>query len=119
MKTSFTAARMVRAAVRTVAGRHLFRRRTLARAGEAWRAVRVALLELELAGRVEYLADRIALCASANQTWAAWIFNRTNCSLGAVRLRLVGFLLRTLGFGGIVGANKCFAFRFRHREKIN
>jgi hypothetical protein len=30
--------------------------------------VRVVLLELELAGRVEYLADRIALCASANET---------------------------------------------------
>jgi hypothetical protein len=30
--------------------------------------VRVALLELELAGRVEYLADPIALCASANET---------------------------------------------------
>jgi hypothetical protein len=29
---------------------------------------RAALLELELAGRVEYLADRIALCASANET---------------------------------------------------
>jgi hypothetical protein len=28
----------------------------------------VVLLELELAGRVEYLADRIALCASANET---------------------------------------------------
>jgi hypothetical protein len=40
----------------------------LARAAEARRAVRVALLELELAGRVEYLADRIALCASANET---------------------------------------------------
>jgi hypothetical protein len=33
--------------------------------------------------------------------------------------RLVGFLLRTLGFGGTVGANKYFAFRFRHPEKIN
>jgi hypothetical protein len=40
----------------------------LARAAEARRAVRVVLLELELAGRVEYLADRIALCASANET---------------------------------------------------
>ena len=38
----------------------------LARAAEA--AVRVALLELELAGGVEYLAGRIALCASANET---------------------------------------------------
>jgi hypothetical protein len=38
-----------------------------AQAAEARRA-RVALLELELAGRVEYLADRIALCASANET---------------------------------------------------
>jgi hypothetical protein len=37
-------------------------------AAEARRAVRVALLELELAGRVEYLADRIAFCASANET---------------------------------------------------
>jgi hypothetical protein len=37
-------------------------------AAEAGRAVRVVLLELELAGRVEYLADRIALCASANET---------------------------------------------------
>ena len=33
--------------------------------------------------------------------------------------RLVGFLLRALGFGGTVGANKYFAFRFRHPEKIN
>jgi hypothetical protein len=33
--------------------------------------------------------------------------------------RLVRLLLRTLGFGGAVGANKYFAFRFRHREKIN
>jgi hypothetical protein len=40
----------------------------LARAAEAGRAVRVVLLELELAGRVEYLADRIALCASSNET---------------------------------------------------
>jgi hypothetical protein len=40
----------------------------LARAAEAQRAVRVALLELELAGGVEYLADPIALCASANET---------------------------------------------------
>jgi hypothetical protein len=40
----------------------------LARAAEARCAVRVVLLELELAGRVEYLADRIALCASANET---------------------------------------------------
>jgi hypothetical protein len=30
--------------------------------------VRVVLLELELVGRVEYLLDRIALCASANET---------------------------------------------------
>jgi hypothetical protein len=37
-------------------------------AAEAGRAVRVVLLELELVGRVEYLADRIALCASANET---------------------------------------------------
>jgi hypothetical protein len=35
--------------------------------GDARRAVRMALLELELAGRVEYLADRTALCVSANQ----------------------------------------------------
>jgi hypothetical protein len=40
----------------------------LARATEARRAVRVVLLELELAGRAEYLADRIALFASANET---------------------------------------------------
>jgi hypothetical protein len=40
----------------------------LARAAEARCAVWVVLLELELAGRVEYLADRIALCASANET---------------------------------------------------
>jgi hypothetical protein len=40
----------------------------LARAAEARRAVRVVLFELEPAGRVEYLADRIALCASANET---------------------------------------------------
>jgi DprA winged helix domain len=40
----------------------------LVRAAKARRAVRVTLLELELAGRVEYLADRIALCASANET---------------------------------------------------
>jgi hypothetical protein len=33
--------------------------------GNARRAVRMALLEL--AGRVEYLADRTALCVSANQ----------------------------------------------------
>jgi len=33
--------------------------------------------------------------------------------------RLVGFLLCALGFGGAVGANKYFAFRFRHPEKIN
>ena len=33
--------------------------------------------------------------------------------------RLVGFLLRTLSFGGAIGANKYFAFRFRHREKIS
>jgi hypothetical protein len=29
--------------------------------------VRVSLLELELAERVKYLTDRIALCASANE----------------------------------------------------
>jgi hypothetical protein len=40
----------------------------LARAAEARRAVRVVLLELELAGRVECLAGRIAWCASANET---------------------------------------------------
>jgi hypothetical protein len=40
----------------------------LARAAVARRAVRVALLELELAGRVEYSADRIALCTSSNET---------------------------------------------------
>jgi hypothetical protein len=40
----------------------------LARVAKARRAVRVALLELELAGRVDCLADCIALCASANQT---------------------------------------------------
>jgi hypothetical protein len=37
---------------------------------ERWRLgarLRVALLELELGGRVKYLADRIALCASANE----------------------------------------------------
>jgi DNA processing protein len=40
----------------------------LARAAEASaRAVRVALLELELAGRVEYSGDRIALRATANE----------------------------------------------------
>ena len=37
---------------------------------------------------------------------------RSNC-------RLVGFLLRALGFGDTVGANKYFAFHFRHPEKIN
>jgi hypothetical protein len=31
---------------------------------------------------------------------------------------LVGSLLRTLSFGGTVGANKYFAFRFRHPGKI-
>ena len=36
--------------------------------GEGSARGEVALLELELAGRVEYLADRIALCASANET---------------------------------------------------
>jgi DNA processing protein len=41
----------------------------LARAAEASaRAVRVALLELELAGRVEYSGDRVALRATANET---------------------------------------------------
>jgi len=41
----------------------------LARAAEApARAVRVALLELELAGRVEYSGDRVALRAPAGQT---------------------------------------------------
>jgi DNA processing protein len=40
----------------------------LARAAEASaRTVRVALLELELAGRVEYSADRVALRATANE----------------------------------------------------
>src|SRR6476469_3663970 len=33
--------------------------------------------------------------------------------------RLVGFVLRALGFGGTVGANKYFAFRFRHPEKVS
>jgi hypothetical protein len=51
-----------------VAGRHLLSavrdQRLLARAATLGA---VALLELELAGRVECLADRIALCASANQ----------------------------------------------------
>jgi hypothetical protein len=32
------------------------------------RAVRVPLLELELAGRVRYLGDQVALGASANET---------------------------------------------------
>ena len=41
----------------------------LARAAEApARAVRVALLELELAGRVEYSGDRVALRTTAGQT---------------------------------------------------
>jgi len=41
----------------------------LARAAEATaRAVRIALLELELAGRVEYSGDRVALRATANET---------------------------------------------------
>jgi DNA processing protein len=41
----------------------------LARAAEApARAVRVALLELELAGRVEYSGDRVALRTTASQT---------------------------------------------------
>ena len=41
----------------------------LARAAEASaRAVRVALLELEVAGRVEYSGDRVALRATANET---------------------------------------------------
>ena len=40
----------------------------LARAAEASaRAVRVALLELELAGRVEYSGDRVALRATADE----------------------------------------------------
>jgi DNA processing protein len=40
----------------------------LARAAEASaRAVRVALLELELAGRVEYSGNRVALRASLNE----------------------------------------------------
>ena len=40
----------------------------LARAAEASaRTVRVALLELELAGRVEYSADRVALRVTANE----------------------------------------------------
>ena len=40
----------------------------LARAAEApARAVRVALLELELAGRVEYSGDRVALRATADE----------------------------------------------------
>jgi DNA processing protein len=40
----------------------------LARAAEASaRAVRVALLELELAGRVEYSGDRVALRAITNE----------------------------------------------------
>jgi hypothetical protein len=40
----------------------------LPRVTKARRAVRLALLELELVGRAEYLADRITLCASANET---------------------------------------------------
>ena len=41
----------------------------LARAAEApARAVRVALLELELAGRVEYSGDRVALRTTAGET---------------------------------------------------
>ena len=40
----------------------------LARAADASaRAIRVALLELELAGRVEYWGDRVALRAKANE----------------------------------------------------
>ena len=40
----------------------------LARAAEASaRTVRVALLELEVAGRVEYSGDRVALRATANE----------------------------------------------------
>jgi DNA processing protein len=41
----------------------------LARAAEtSARAVRVALLELEVAGRVEYSGDRVALRANANES---------------------------------------------------
>ena len=41
----------------------------LGRAAEASaRDVRVALLELELAGRIEYSGDRVALRASADET---------------------------------------------------
>ena len=41
----------------------------LARAGDvSARTVRVALLELELAGRVEYSGDRVALRATGKET---------------------------------------------------
>lgn len=33
--------------------------------------------------------------------------------------RLVGFILRALGFGDAADANQYFAFRFRHPEKVS
>jgi hypothetical protein len=33
--------------------------------------------------------------------------------------KLVGFILRALGFGNAADANQYFAFRFRHPEKVN
>ena len=93
------------------------RRRLGARCG--W-----ALLELELAGRVEYLADRIALCASANKHGphgSSRELERIVLLAQSNRRLVAKFLLRALGFGGTgeKGANKYFAFRFRHCEKIN
>ena len=46
--------------------------------------------------------------------------NRTYCSRDAVQSsRLVGFILRGLGFGDAADANQYFAFGFRHPEKVS
>jgi hypothetical protein len=90
----------------------------LSQAAEARRAVRVALLELGLgASKIWPTASPWARAPTKTEPHGFSIERilllvQSNC-------RLVGFLLRTLGFGGAVGANKYFAFHFRHPEKIN
>ena len=96
----------------------------LGRAAEASaRDVRVALLELELAGRVEYSGDRVALRAIADESVSPTALQSNELLSSGWRIPgaalEVGFLVGfALGFGDGVGANIHFAFGFRHPEEI-
>ena len=98
----------------------------LARAAEASaRAVRVALLELEVAGRVEYSGDRVALRAKRQRKLRSSgasverIVPARESNRNVEGLLFVGVIVCALGFGDGVGANVNFAFRFGHPKEIS